>query len=267
MFADRLNKEFSNEKINLCVVFQKDRIVYEYFRNKKQQDRVHKVNSVTKSILSLLIGIAIDKGKIEGVDQPITDFFNDIEESKRLITIEHSLTMTPGFDWPEFTAWGGRPMPMINSKDWVKFVLGREMVEEPGKQMHYNSGASHLLSAILQKAVEEPLTQFAEKYLFKPLGINDYSWHTDSKGNTIGGFGLSLKPYDILNIGVLMLNQGKWKNQSVVSDECVHPPHRAFLVHISVYTVTIGGSWLMKIISLSSHKPALQWGMEASTSL
>lgn len=83
--------------------------------------------------------------------------------------------------------------------------------------MHYNSGASHLVSAILQKAAGEPLTSFAEKYLFQPLQIKDYSWHSDSKGVAICGFGLSLNPFDLLKIGKLMLSNGKWETKRIVS--------------------------------------------------
>jgi CubicO group peptidase (beta-lactamase class C family) len=216
-----LDKKFTKEKINSCLVLHENKVIYEFFRNNKQKQKLHKVNSVTKSVLSILIGIAIDQGKINCVKQPIADFFECLEESKKAITVEHLLTMTPGFDWPEFTSWGGRPMPMINSKDWVKFVLEREMIEEPGVNMHYNSGASHLLSAILQKAAGEPLTNFAEKYLFQPLQIKNYSWHSDSKGIAIGGFGLSLNPFDLLKIGKLMLSNGKWETKRIVSEEWI----------------------------------------------
>jgi CubicO group peptidase (beta-lactamase class C family) len=216
-----LDKKFTKEKINSCLVLHENKVIYEFFRNNKQKQKLHKVNSVTKSVLSILIGIAIDQGKIKSVKQPIADFFECLEESKKAITVEHLLTMTPGFDWPEFTSWGGRPMPMINSKDWVKFVLEREMIEEPGVNMHYNSGASHLLSAILQKAAGEPLTSFAEKYLFQPLQIKNYSWHPDSKGIAIGGFGLSLTPFDLLKIGKLMLSNGKWETKRIVSEEWI----------------------------------------------
>lgn len=221
LIADKLNKRLTKDKINSCLVYSDGQLIYQYFRNNKMKQKVHKINSVTKSILSILIGIAIDQKKITHVDQPISEYFPGLDECKKEITIRHLLTMTPGYDWPEFTTWGGRPMPMINSKDWVKFVLEREMVEKPGQQMRYDSGASHLLSAILQKASGQPLTEFAEKNLFRPLGIKYFVWHTDSKGIAIGGFGLSLNPYDMLKIGILMMNQGNWGNKQVVSREWV----------------------------------------------
>jgi CubicO group peptidase (beta-lactamase class C family) len=217
----QLDKKFTKDKINSCLVYYKDSIVYEYYRNNKLKEKLHKVNSVTKSVISILMGIAIDKGLIKGVTQPISDFFPDMKEDKQGITIEHLLTMTSGFDWPEFSSWGGRPMPMINSKDWVKFILDRKMVEDPGENMYYNSGASHLLSAILQKATGQKVTEFAEKHLFHPLGIKEYDWYSDSKGIVIGGFGLSLKAEDMLKIGKLMLDKGKWKDRLILSESWV----------------------------------------------
>jgi CubicO group peptidase (beta-lactamase class C family) len=212
-----LDKKFTKDKINSCLVYSKDTIVYEYYRNNKLKEKLHKVNSVTKSVISILTGIAIDKGYIKGVAQPISDFLPDMEEEKKRITIEHLLTMTPGLDWPEFSTWGGRPMPMINSKNWVKFILERKMIEEPGENMYYNSGASHLLGAILQKATGQKATEFAEKYLFNPLGMKEYDWYSDSKGIVIGGFGLSLKAEDMLKIGKLMLQGGYWEGKSILS--------------------------------------------------
>lgn len=205
---NKLDKKFTKDKINSCLVYYKNSIVYEYYRNNKMKEKLHKINSVTKSVISILIGIAIDKGFLKGVTQPISDFFPDMKEEKKGITIEHLLTMSPGLDWPEFSTWGGRAMPMMNSKDWVKFILERKMIEKPGENMYYNSGASHLLSAILQMATGQKVTEFAEKYLFHPLGIKEYDWYSDSKGIVIGGFGLSLKSEDMLKIGKLMLQDG-----------------------------------------------------------
>jgi CubicO group peptidase (beta-lactamase class C family) len=217
----QLDKRFTKDKINSCLVHYQGDIVYEFYRNNKMKDKLHKVNSVTKSLLSILIGIAIDKGYIKGINQSIGDFFSNLDGAKAEIKIGHLLTMTPGYDWPEFGSWGGRPMPMINSKDWVKFVLERKMVDTPGENMYYNSGASHLLSAILQKATGQPGTQFADHYLFHPLGITEYDWYFDSKGIVIGGFGLSLKAEDMLKIGRLMLEKGRWGGRSIISESWI----------------------------------------------
>jgi CubicO group peptidase (beta-lactamase class C family) len=212
-----LEKKIKKDKISSCLIQHHGSIVFQYYKNNKMKGKQHKVNSVTKSILSILTGIAIEKGFLEGVHQQIGDFFPNLSEQQKDLTIEHLLTMSPGLNWPEFGSWGGRPMPMINSKDWVKFILERPIVEPPGKTMYYNSGCSHLLSAIIQDATGQSLTELADAYLFGSLGIKEYTWYSDAKGIVIGGFGLSLKAEDMLKIGRLMLQDGKWKGKEVVS--------------------------------------------------
>lgn len=144
-----------------------------------------KSTTCTKSIISILIGIAIDKGFISSVDVTMEHYFPDIvnhqaDPRKKDITIEQLLTMSVGLDWPEFGEWNY--MPPMFTNDVVKFVFDRELVNDPGKRMNYNSGCSHILS---------------EQYLFKPLGINgDYRWFEDAN-----------------------LQDGIWKGKRIVSAE------------------------------------------------
>lgn len=196
-------------------------MVYQYYKNRKMEDKLFSVNSVTKSVVSLLIGIAIDEGLIVDLQTPISTYFPNLELSKRNITIEHILTMTLGLEWGEFGEWGGRPFPMINSKDWIKFVFDKKKELEPGTKMIYHSGCSHLLSAILQNVSGKKASSFAEEKLFKPLGISEYRWYEDSKGITIGGFGLCLKSTDLMKIGIMMLQNGVWNKKRIVSDKWV----------------------------------------------
>ncbi|MES9684976.1 serine hydrolase, partial [Gottfriedia acidiceleris] len=149
------------------------------------------------------------------------------ETKKRDITIEHLLTMTPGYDWQEWGEWGGRPFPMINSKDWIQYVLEKEMVNKPGEKMIYDSGASQVLSAIIQMVTNEKLSIFAKRMLFDPLGIKEFIWHEDSKGINIGGFGLSLTADDLLKIGILMMQKGKWNNKQIISSEWIEKSTKA----------------------------------------
>lgn len=216
-----LEIEIKKERISACMIYKEGKISFQYFKNTKSETKLFKDNSVTKSILSILIGIAIDKGFIESVQTPIINYFPSIDQSKRDITIEHLLTMTTGYEWPEWGEWNGRPFPMINSMNWVDYILGRKMIANPGEKMNYDSGASQLLSAILQKVTKRKLSVFAEDMLFKPLGISEYIWHEDSKGINIGGFGLSLLTKDMLKIGILMLQKGIWQGKQVVSSEWV----------------------------------------------
>jgi CubicO group peptidase (beta-lactamase class C family) len=217
----RFEQEIKKEKILTCLIYQEDQIIFQYFKNKKIVSKRSHLHSVTKSVLSLLIGIAIDKGDISGVQTPLSHYFPHVEPCKKEITIENLLTMTPGYEWPEFGSWGGRPFPMMNTKNWVKFILEQKMETLPGERMSYNSGSSHLLSAILQKATNGKTSAYAETYLFKPLGITDYRWYEDAKGISIGGFGLCLKPADVLKIGMLMMQSGVWFKKPIISEKWI----------------------------------------------
>ncbi|BBI33705.1 hypothetical protein KCTCHS21_31040 [Cohnella abietis] len=129
--------------------------------------------------------------------------------------------MTTGWDWPEWGEWDGMPRPMIDSPDWVSFVLSRPMKDEPGTRMIYNSGCSQLLSAILQKVTGMTTAQYAEQFLFKPLGIQEYLWHADANGITIGGFSLSLKAADLMKLGQLMLSKGRIADVPIVPEDWI----------------------------------------------
>ncbi|XRG80669.1 serine hydrolase [Rossellomorea sp. GAMAL-10_SWC] len=223
----KFENELKKERISTCLIYQNGEIKYNFYKNSKSETKLFKINSVTKSVLSMLIGIVIDKGFIESVDVPITKFFPNIESKKRDITIEHLLTMTAGYDWQEWGEWGGRPFPMINSKDWIQYVLEKEMVNKPGEKMIYDSGASQVLSAIIQMVTNEKLSTFAKRMLFDPLGIKEFIWHEDSKGINIGGFGLSLTTDDLLKLGILMMQKGKWNNTQIISSEWIEKSTKA----------------------------------------
>lgn len=216
-----LERQIKKDNITSCLIYQQDQVIFEYFKNRKSRDKLFNVHSVTKSVVSILVGIAIDQGLIERVNAPISQYFPNLDEDKQRISIAHLLTMTPGFAWGEFSEWGGLPFPMIYTKNWVNFILQQPTISEPGIEMAYNSGCSHLLSAILQKATGDKSASYAEKVLFGPLGIDDYRWYEDSKGISIGGFNLCLRPADMLKLGVLMLGQGQWENRQVVSRDWV----------------------------------------------
>ncbi|MBW7461570.1 serine hydrolase, partial [Paenibacillus sepulcri] len=174
----------------------------------KGEDRVGAVYSLTKSILSALIGIAIGEGCIQGVKQPIADYFAEVASAedprKRGILIEHLLTMTPGFHWPDFDKpyWKMRRTP-----DWVSFILDQPMAHTPGEAFTYNSGGSHLLSAILRKATGEPVYDYAKRHLFDKLGFIRPRWNSSS-GIHEGGTGLHISAQDMAKFGQLYLQGG-----------------------------------------------------------
>jgi CubicO group peptidase (beta-lactamase class C family) len=193
-----------------------------YFKSYKQ-DTKHDMQSVGRSFTSTLIGIAIDKGYIDGVDHRIVDFFPErtianLDQQKQDMTLEDVLTMRLGVERldgdPEYRA-------MQESPDWVQFLLDRPVVTPPGTKWEYCSGCSHLLTAILHETTDMNPRDFAEKYLFKPLGISDVAWMTDPERIPYGAGGFRLTPRDMAKLGYLYLQDGQWDGKPIVSSEWV----------------------------------------------
>ena len=207
--------------VHSVVLVRNGVIVAEAYYSPYGQNTRHVLYSVTKSFVSALVGIAIEEGYIESVDQPVLGFFPDRafanpNSRKDAMTLEHLLTMTAGLDWEE-----GTPtyMAMYRSQDWVSYVLDAPMVAEPGDQFVYCSGCSHVLSAIIQQATGMNTLEYAQSRLFEPLGITNVYW--DSSGIPIGGWGLEITPRDMAKFGYLYLNDGVWEGQQIVPAEWV----------------------------------------------
>ena len=189
------------------------------------------LHSVSKSFVSILIGIALQQGLLDNVSQLVLDFFPEYEFAnpdprKDSITIEHLLTMTPGYDWDEWSAPYDDPenntlVAMMYSSDAVQYVLDRPMVYEPGEHWAYNGGASVLLGAIIQQIYDDSTRDVAEEHLFAPLGVDYFSlyilpslWY-----NTMGG--LSLNTNAMAKLGFLYLNNGTWNGTQIVPADYV----------------------------------------------
>lgn len=217
----RFEEAIASEKIHTCQIYQGDQIVFSYCIDRSLLNELHMVNSVTKSILSILVGIAIDRGEIAHVNESVAHYFPHLRGAHRELTLRHLLTMTQGIDWREMGDWGGLPFPMLQSEDWVQFTLEQEIIEPLGERMIYNSGSSQILSAIMQLATGRTLSQYAVEHLFTPLGIAHFNWITASNGIVVGGFGLEMMINDMMKIGRLMLNEGSWNDEVIVSSAWV----------------------------------------------
>ena len=212
------------------LVTRHGQIVFEEYRNGYDQSTKHHLQSATKSISSLLIGIAIQEGYLQGVDQKMVDLFPDyrmanLDSRKKDITLEHLLTMSDGMDWHELDYPYQDPRntlgQMWNSRDFIQFVLDQPMARDPGESWSYNSGTSILLGGILEEATGQDLLAFANTHLFEPLGISDVTW-TKTRGNhyhTDGG--LYLTPRDMALIGNLMLRNGTWGTSQIIDSEWI----------------------------------------------
>ncbi len=186
---------------------------------------VHDLASVTKSVTSALIGIAIDKGYIKNVHQPIVDFFPEYEveyldEYKKMLTLEHLLTMRSGFDCG-FQPGEQELFEMFESDHWIQYTLNLPMTAEPGIQWAYCSPNIHLLSAIITKTTGMNALDFARKYLFEPLVFGEVIWPSDPHGINYGWGDLHITPHDMAKIGYLYLNNGVWEDKPLVSVEWI----------------------------------------------
>lgn len=216
--------------IHSIVVIRHGYLIMDAYFYPNSKGILHDVASVTKSITSVLIGIAIDKGYIKSVDQAVLDFFPDrkienLDEHKRELTIEHLLTMRTGFcrDYAD----GERQLDnMRRTNDWVQYMLDQPLLTDPGEKFAYCTGGTHLLSAIITKATGMNELQFAEKYLFGPLDIHNVIWPTDPSGNNTGGFDLHMHAYDLAKIGYLLLNEGIWQEKQIVSKKWIEKSTR-----------------------------------------
>jgi len=201
-------------------------VVEEYF-GRFQGDSLHTLQSVTKSFTSALVGIAISRGEFKGVDEKILDFFPDmtgianLDERKESIRLKDLLTMRSGTDYNE----NGPDSPHFQlnrlPRGWDKFYLDRPMLRMPGTHFLYDSGGVILMSAMLKKRTGMHADQYAEKYLFKPLQIDQKFWFRNQESHPHTGGGLNLKPRDTAKFGLLYLQKGRWGGEQIVPEDWV----------------------------------------------
>jgi CubicO group peptidase (beta-lactamase class C family) len=210
-----------------------------------EPDRPHDVASVTKSVVSVLVGIAIDKGFLRSVDQPVASLLPGaaaaaLDPRKQQLTVAHLLTMTSGLDCG-FEPGEKQLAAMRRSEDWAAFSLALPMRAAPGARYAYCSCNNHLLSAVLSAQTGESMLAFARKHLFEPLGIRDVIWPADPKGRTHGWGDLHLFPRDLARIAYLYLRGGRWNGRQIVSEQWVR---RSITPHVTVRDgVGYGYSW------------------------
>ena len=205
------------------LVIKNGYLVFEKYYSWGSPEKIAVVHSVTKSFTSALIGIALDKGYLDSVDQKLIEFFpeyaaDDLDPRIKEIRIKHILTMSAGFKW---NARGPVMRDWYTSSDWARFTIQLPLVTNPGDKFNYNSSISHLLSIILSKSTKTSTYDFAKQNLFKPLGIQSAFWRQGPQGYHIGGFGLGLSARDLAKFGFLYLNNGYWKGQSIVPQQWV----------------------------------------------
>ena len=236
------------DNIHGIVVIKNGKVVLEEYFDGFDRETKHRIFSASKSVTSILIGIAMDQNKLSDADSNVYELLPGYEGTQWIdqqydIKLKHVLTMTAGLDWSgwDYPGYDSRSptRQMSVSNDWIKFVLDRKVSNPPGKRYLYNNGLTILLGEIVKKSTGVDADKFAEKNLFAPLGITDYDWHKGPKGvlNTAGG--LSLKPRDMAKIGYLFLYKGQWNGRQIVSQQWVNESVKD---HVNQY-VTFGSGY------------------------
>ena len=200
-------------------------VLDEYFS--PYEGEPHIIYSCTKSVVSTLIGIAIEEGYIESLDVRMLDLFPDrtagnMNAWKEEMTLRDLLTMTAGFDARDsyLYDWEGL-YPMHDSPDALQYVLNLPVIEEPGTRFEYTNGVSHLLSCIITEKTGMSALEYGMERLFEPLGIHDVEWHNDSMGRNWGYSRIYITPHDMAKLGYLFLNKGQWDGTQIVPEEWV----------------------------------------------
>jgi CubicO group peptidase (beta-lactamase class C family) len=193
------------------LVARHGRIVFERYYHGAGRALEWNLFSVTKSVVSTLVGIALHDGRLHSLDQHVVDFFPDkvsavADPRVRSITLRDLLTMTSGY----------RERHVAASDDWVTTGLNRPLASDPGTTFSYDSPSAHLVGAVVAKATGVPLATYAQRKLFGPLGIKPAGWETDGRGHQIGSTGLLLRARDLVRFGQLYLQDGRWHGRQIV---------------------------------------------------
>jgi len=188
----------------------------------------HDMRSASKSVVSLLVGIAIDRELIKSADEPVVKFFPDYSALKTAgwdnITLRHLLTMSSGIQWDENRAWKDprNDEPHLSDEaDPIRYVLSKPIAAPPGTVWNYNGGGTDLLGNIIERVSGKSLDAFAREALFAPLGISDWEWMKYRNGHIAAAVGLRLRPRDAAKIGQLVLDKGAWDGRQIVSPEWI----------------------------------------------
>ena len=226
LLNDIYNNIYNDENLwslRSLLVFRNGNLISEaYLKDDADIMQRHIVWSCTKQVIGVVTGIAIDKGLIVDVNNPISDYFDsEIQnhQDKADLTIRNLLTMKSGIDYSneEQTDELLRQIP-DNS---VEFILNRPINSPQGTEFHYNDGNPHLMSALIQKMAGKPVDEFADEWLFSKIDITNYNWLRYKDGVSLGGFGIETTPRELSKIALCVADRGKWKGQQIISSDWI----------------------------------------------
>ena len=223
------------DNVHAVLIARNGALVYEQYSAGKDQNGLaapahvtfdaatrHNGNSITKSVTSLLIGIALERRWIQDLETPVFSYFPEYEDistpEKQAITLRHLLAMSDGLDWLELVPPYDSMRQMREAPDPCRYVLERDLAMPPGRAFNYNSGATELLAEILRRGTGKTIDVLAQQELFDPLGISDVEWNRRfPNGDPQASGALRARPRDFTKIGQLVLDRGIWKGLAIVS--------------------------------------------------
>lgn len=227
-------------------------------------DTLHDLRSVTKSIVSLLYGIALERKQVPPPETPLLDalprYADLCDEARRRITIADALTMSMGTLWDEtvpYTSDANSEIAMERSPDRLRYALDRPIVESPGRNWIYNGGAAALIGAVVAEGVGQPIEDFAGEVLFEPLGIDRFEWVRSWDGVAAAASGLRLTARDLAKIGNMMLAGGRCNDRPIVSADWIDRSTRPRLS--ATPDNDYGFFWWTGTSTLASGGAALPW--------
>ncbi|WP_128896071.1 serine hydrolase domain-containing protein [Longirhabdus pacifica] len=246
----------NNLPMDGLIVVKDGYIIAEKYGNNYTIDDFHEVHSITKTVTSAILGTVMRDGIIKSTEEYVFDYLDEspltsMKEEKSNLTIKHFLTMTSGIDFPEVTM-----EDFYNSKIWEQFVYDKQppyyylnrRLREDAPAWNYSSGDTHIVSTVIQKALGEPIDEYAQKYVFDPIGIQEVKWEKDVSGVSFGGFSMSMIPRDIARMGYLYLQDGVWDGEQIFAegwvDESTQPYEEVNLLEDGQYGYSI---WLKNI--------------------
>lgn len=229
-----------------------------------QRGELHTLQSVSKTITSIIFGVARARGDFPDIDTPVMKYFDEskvanVDDRKRRMTVRHLLTMSAGLDWNEGLPYSdpkNTGSQMEASFDWVEYTINRPMEFEPGTKFAYNSGATQILAHVFRVATGMDIEEYAVRHLFTPLGIKQYFWKRSPSGLVDAEGGIYLRPRDVAKLWYLFLKNGKWEGKQIVSPEWVKD---SLTLHMDVGpNVKYGLKWWL--YQYGKDNSMLAWG-------
>ena len=258
-FIDAHEAALRLPRLHSLLISHRGELVFEEYYNGADSRRPANMKSASKSVISALIGIAIDEGHIKSVEDPITKYFpeyifNQTDPDKQLITIENLLTMQSGLETTSNRNYG----KWVLSENWVEFVLNQPLVAKPGTRMLYSTGSTHLLSAILTRASGINTKEFAQKHLASQLGYSMTYWSRDPQGIYFGGNDMEMTPRQMLAFGELYLNKGVHEGRQIIPTNWVKESYRPHVLSPRGQGRYYGYGWWLR--DLAGMLVPVAWG-------